>query len=217
MSYTWFWTLSCSIFLAAVTGWARFRRIAPAFYPFILFIWIGVLNEIISIVLLRFGYSDRINNNIYVLLESVLLISQLVKWNGLGRYRSIAPVIFALVCIAWLFENVFIFRIHHVSSYFRLLYSFLIVLLAIRVTTNLILTETSFILKNPVILICLGLIIYFTFKVLVEVFWLYGLSGSSRFRVNIYSIMIWINFATNLIYALAVLWIPPKQRFSMQY
>lgn len=75
--------------------------------------------------------------------------------------------------------------------------------------------EKKNILKNSIFLICAGFILYYTYKVFVGLFWLYGLNKSMEFTLNIVIIMIYINFITNLIYALAFLWMPTKHRFSL--
>jgi hypothetical protein len=64
-------------------------------------------------------------------------------------------------------------------------------------------------------LICNAFIIYFTFKILVEAFWLYGVNESVNFQAMVFDISSYINVFTNLIYALAVLWMPMKRVFTM--
>ncbi len=46
-------------------------------------------------------------------------------------------------------------------------------------------------------------------------FWLYGLRFSKEFLMNVTTILIYINLFTNLVFALAVLWMPAKHRFSL--
>jgi hypothetical protein len=217
MNYTWFLAFSFSVFIAAAIGWVRFKKIAPAFYPFIVCLSLGALNEILSTFLSYQGSSTMVNNNIYVLAESILLVTQLSRWHALGKYHQQAGIIIFLLLITWMAENILLFKLHGISSYFRLIYSAIVVLLSINVSNRLIATEKSNLLKHPVFLVCIGFIIYFTYKILVETFWLYGLGRSGSFRENVYSIMIWINLMVNLIYAFAVLWMPAKQRFTLQY
>jgi hypothetical protein len=213
MSYQWLVIFSCSIFIAAIISWVRFKRIAPAFYPFIICIWLGSLNELVSVFFENLDWPTAPNNNIYVLLEALLLTVQLSRWRP---FKGLSLLLVVLV-LAWLADTLVFGSFFRISSYFRVLYSAIIVLLAIRVNNYLILTERGRLLKHPVFLSCLGLILFFTYKILVEAFWLYGLNASSGFRENVYAIMIWINLFANLIYALAVLWMPAKQRFTIPY
>jgi hypothetical protein len=125
--------------------------------------------------------------------------------------------------LLWLWENGVQGKITYVSSLFRITYSFFIVLMSITVINKLLILDmyrplemdSRGILRNPVFLICVGAIVFFTFKVLVEIFWLYGLDHSNAFRMKLYDILIYINLVKNGIYALAVLWILPKQKYIM--
>jgi hypothetical protein len=213
MSYFWFLIFSCSIFIGATIGLVRFQKIAPAFYPVIYCIWIGSVNEILSIIFPRIGLTTAVNNNIYVLIECILIIWQLQKWGAFAHHPKIFTALIIMLSLVWTFEHWILFTIKYPQPYFRILYSFIIVLLSIHVNNRVMLFEKNRIYKNPVFLFCLGFIIYFTYKVLVEVFWLYGLHASVYFRINIYSILTWINLIANLIYAAALLWIPKKQPF----
>ena len=217
MSYTWFLIFSCSIFVAAIIGWVRFKNIAPAFHPFLYCIWIGSLNEMVSITARELRIQIDVNNNIYVLLEALLLLWQLRIWGGLGRLQRLFPTMLASVILIWIVENFILSTIYRTDSYFRLYYAVFIVILATHVNNRLIIAERGRLLHNPVFLACSGLIIYFTFKMLVEICWLYGLEFSDGYLVNVYSILIWINLIANLIYSFAILWMPAKQRFMLPY
>ena len=103
------------------------------------------------------------------------------------------------------------------NSYFAVCYSLSVVLLSIHSINSLLFKERE-ILKNPAFLICLGFVVFFTYRVVVEIFWLYGLFEESRsFRTNVWTILIYINLVCNLIYALAILWMRKKQAFTLQF
>ncbi len=103
----------------------------------------------------------------------------------------------------------------HNTSYFRVMYAFVIVLLSIQTIYTQLVLEKRNILMNSIFLICSGFIIYYTYNVIVGLFWLYGLNASIEFQISIINIMIFINCFVNLIYALAVVWMPTKHRFSL--
>ena len=213
------WTLnaifSFSILLAAIIGIIRFKNISPNYYPFIFSLWIGSLNEIVSYFLIRNSVSNALNGNIYVLIESLLISWQFKKWDAFKNNRWVFEIIIILFVTSWIIENFFISRITSFSSYFRVLYSFIIVLISVNTINELIIRERRNIMKNSVFLICTAFIIYYTYKVLVETFWIYGLNYSRGFRNNVYFILTYVNLLANLIYALAVLWMPMKQRFTL--
>ena len=204
-----------SIAFVAIIGLVRFKKIDSAYYPFLICQWIGLVNEIISIILVEHGHSNALNSNIYILTEALLFIWLFKKWGVFKSLRNLFPLIIIVLCLFWITENFIIYKIIYFSSYFRIFYSFIIVLLSIHTINGLISTERKNILKNATFLLCTAFVIYFTFKVLIEAFWLSGLNKSAVFRSRVYDILIYINLFCNLIYALAALWMPPKQRFSL--
>jgi hypothetical protein len=209
------WSLSIGI--AAIIACWRFSVIHPVFRPFIFYVWLAFANEILSIILAKVIHTNAVNSNIYVLLESLLLVWQFRKWGLFERYKIIFSGLLAVLVLAWAFENFIFSSIFRFSSWFRIFYSFIIVLLSISLLNRLILREKGFLLKNPIAMICLTFIVYYTYKILVEIFWVYGLNENSIFRSKVYFILNYINLFSNLIYALAVLWMPTKHRFTMGY
>ncbi len=217
MNYTLIVLFSFSIFIAALIGWIRFKRISPTYYPFIFCLWIGLLNEIVSFVVTNAGYQTAVNNNIYVLIEAIIIAWQFNRWGVFQLHKKLFISILIIYAATWMLENFIIGKITLIQSYFRILYSFLTVLMSVGLLNNMLFRESGNLLKNPVFLICIGFIIYFTYKVLVEAFWIYGLNSGEHFRMRVYDILAYINLLTNLIYALAVLWMPQKQKFSLPF
>lgn len=208
---------SFSIIIAAAIGWARFAKINPAYYPFLFLIWIGLLNEILGYFLIYSGHSNAINNNIYVLIESLLIAWQFEKWGLFEQSKWLYKSILSLFVLTWLIEILFIKGINLTISYFRIIYSFVIVLMSLNVINRQLLSEKKSIYKNAIFLICTIFVIYFLYKAIVGIFWLYGLGENHQFRMNVIWILIYVNLFANLMYALAVVWIPTKHRFSLPF
>lgn len=215
MNYQLSVIFSFSITIAAVIGWIRFKKINPTYYPFLICVWVGLLNEILSYIIAHTGHSTAVNNNIYVLAESLLFTWQFKNWGLFQRSKYLFVGILVSFSIFWYVESFFVPRITYITSYFRVFYSFVIILMSINIINELLIRERTNMLKSSAFLICTAFVIYYTYKVIVGVFWLYGLGGSRQFRISIVSILIYINLLTNLIYALAVLWMPTKHRFSL--
>jgi hypothetical protein len=212
-----------SILIAAIIAIVRFHKISKLYWPFILCVWIASANEVLSYVLAINGYYTSVNNNIYVLTEALLFF---MFFKNMGIFEKIPgafKIIMAGMIFLWLWENGVQGKITYVSSLFRIVYSFCIVLMSITVINKLMILDvyklpemdSRGILRNPVFLICVGAIVFFTFKMLVEIFWFYGLNHSDTFRMELYDILIYINLVVNGIYALAVLWMLPKQKYIM--
>lgn len=206
---------SFSIAIAAIIGWIRFKKINPAYYPFLYCIWLAFLSEIISYLVVRGGHSNAINSNIYMLGEALLIPWQFKNWGLFQRPKYLFPGLLILFTLLWTLESFFIKGITLNISYFKILYSFAIVLMSIQVINNQLMRERRNFLRSPIFLITAAFVFYYINAVIVGVFWLYGLQMSMRFMLKLAWILIYVNLFTNLIYALAVLWMPTKHRFSL--
>jgi hypothetical protein len=214
MNFTLIDIFSYAVAIAAVIGLVRIRHIDQVYYPFILLLWIAVANEVIGTILIATIHTNAINSNLYVLLESLLLV---IFFNRLQLFprKSIFYFFLFTFAAAWIVENLLIFRITTFHSYFRVLYSFITVLMSIHMINKLLTAEQRGLARNSVFLVMIGFIIYFTYKALVEIFWIYGLNSSTAFRIDVYRIMVFVNLTVNIIFALAVLWIPRKRVYTL--
>jgi hypothetical protein len=214
-----FWlnaSFSLSVGLGAIIGWVRFRKTDPAFFPFLLLLSLGLLNELVSIVVMYAGKPNALNYNLFALAEAMLVLWQFSRWGlfkGRRQFFYLLQIIIVAGCAAeWiLYSNGRIYNSHFIIGY-----SLLIVLMSILMINRLLFSVTDPLLREPVFLICTGFCIYFSYTVLVEAFWLYGLNHSKHFRLGIYDILSYINLFTNLLYAYALLWIPLKRQYIMQ-
>ena len=215
MKYGIYELLSLSILIAAVISIFRFKKSDSSYFPFLLLLWIGSANEILSVVLIHFHYHTAVNNNIYVLFESVLI---LVLFRSLGttlRNRTVFRLVVLSYVVIWVFENFLVGSITTISSYFRIYYSFVTVMLSINTINYTVFYERKSLVREPVFLICVCFISFFIYKILVESFWLYGLYNSTQFRNQVYTILVYLNLLVNLVFALVTLWIPRKQEYIL--
>jgi hypothetical protein len=213
MNYYLYVGFNLSIFIAGIIGLVRFSRIDPAYYPFLFCLWIGCLNEVLSVVLIANGGKTLVNNNFYVLIESLM-----ITWFFYKKRLFKKPPLFAVLILSfivfWITETL-IRGITSNSTYFRIFYSFAIVIMSIHMVNEIIFTEKK-LTRNSVFLLCVCFIVYFTYKALLQAFVLYGVSRSS-FLLHIYVLLIYVNLGVNLVYALAVLWMPRKMKFIQPY
>jgi hypothetical protein len=206
---------SLNILIAAIIGGVRYKHVHHNYYPLLYFFWLGGVNEILGILLMMAGVNIAVNGNIYILLEGTL-----ITWyfKQIGLFKRVPALFYCILTafgVAWVFEN-FVFRsITQVDIYFRIFYSFIIVLMSIHAINNIIISSKKGLLKNASFLVCIGFIAYYTYKVIVEAFWIYGLSSSLQFQMVIFDILIYINVVVNFIYALAALWMPKRQAFTL--
>ncbi|MEI6265298.1 MAG: hypothetical protein WCP74_09325 [Sphingobacteriia bacterium] len=216
MNYFILRILSFSVGIGALLSLIRWKHIHPKDYFFIAYLWAGTFNEIISTITIKLYRTNAIPSNIYELVASILLVCQFNNWQLFGSNKQICKWIIGGLSIFWLWENFVHGSIFQFGPYYRISFSFMIVLMAIHMINLLILQQEIAISKNHVFLICFSFVLFFTTKILVEIFYLYGLNGSKDFKKFIYDIISYINLLTNILYAIAILWIPKKRTFTWQ-
>lgn len=207
---------SLTVGIGALIGWIRIRKTDPAFNPFLWLLLLGFLHELSSLIIVERGYSNALTYNLFTIAEAMLICYQFYKWGLFEQRQKLYCLIQILFAAGWLTELLLRQGLETYFSYFIIGYSTLIVFMAINVLNNVLFKEPGLMLFEPEFLICMGLIVYFTYTILVEVFWFYGLNKSSIFRIRIYELFGYINLFTNLVFAFATLWIPMKRRYIMQ-
>lgn len=217
MQFTIYDLCSFSIAIAAVIAMVRYQRIYPGFRPFLFVCWASLITETVCYFLIYHRNYTFIPYGIYSLTES-LLIAWLFREMGIFERR---PGLFTLLIIAyplaWLTEIIFFEGLNRTMTWFRLGHSFIVVVLSILLLSKELSVQRTFLLKSPIFLICVGFLIYYTFAVIAGVFELYGYGGSMIFRSQVQGIMICTNVIVNLIYALAILCMPHRLRYSLPY
>jgi hypothetical protein len=217
LSYTTTLILGFSGFIAAIIGAIKFSQIQNVYRPFIYIIWIGCIADILSIY---FAYTYRNNlavGAIYRLCESLFLLWFFNRLNVFKGHNKVMYLLISIFITIWMADNFLSSHINlRITYYFDMVYALSIVLLSISAINDLLFTEKE-LLKNPTFLICTGLIIYFTYKVIERLFGLFGLKNSMDFRLSVQTILMIVNCLTNLIYALAVVWMRKRQPFKFQF
>ena len=206
---------SFSIGIGAIIGLVRFKKINPAYYPFIYCVWIAFFNEILGYVIIRNHGSNAINNNIYALAESLLIVWFFKKLNLFRNREYLFPLTLSVFFLAWLSEIIFGIGIQHTVSYYRVFYAFIIVLMSGAILNIQLMKERKNFLKNSIFIIGMSFLIYFTYRIITIIFILYVPNLNTPFAVNLFTIFIYVNLFINLVYALAILWMPTKHRFSL--
>ncbi len=216
MEFYYEMALNLCILIPAIIGLVRFTKISKGYYPFVYCIWIGLVNEIVSCSLALNGHYNIVNGNIYMLLESLLLLWQFKNW-GLFKSRPVLiPMMTATLIIGWVLETLIFFKITaHYSSNFQIGYSFLISLMSISILNKLIVTERKNLLKNATFILCIAFVMYYTFSVLSESFWIYGIGENPDIALKMQTISTVTNFISILLYSVAILWMPSKQKFIL--
>lgn len=216
MSFTLVVIFSFSVLIPGMIALFRVKNIDSVYYPVLFCIWLGCLNEFLSfsLVINRFRYQSVINNNIYALFEAILITAYFENVNLFQRKWMFRSIIAAFL-LTWIADNVFFHPVTVNNTNFKVFYSIAIVFMSINIINKIIFSYKRYIPKDATFILCITFIIYFTYQALIQTFFFYGLKRNSNFLMAIYTIMIYINLGTNLLYTLAVLWMPKRARFIL--
>lgn len=213
MSRTEAFLLSQSILIPLIIGLIRYRNIPMSYRPFIYLLFIGFTNEMISYFFF-YNISNAVPTNIYFLCEFLLFTIQFRLWKNILKrnwaYRSILIGMLSL----WVVENLILGKIGTFNPTFQIGYSFVLVLLAINQVNWLVVNERGKLTTNAIFIISVAVMIFFSYKVLTEVFYYYATDGI--IRKNIFTIEVYLNVVYNIMLAIAILCIPRKINFTRQ-
>jgi hypothetical protein len=209
--------LSYSILPAALIGLFRFKTALHTYRPFIFFTWLALGNEIVSFFVVKRFHSNVVNSNIYVLAEFIILLLQFRQW-GVERRRNTKFIVLLILLVSvWVADNLILHPITQFNSFYRVCYSFVLVFMSVDEMNHLLVKARKNIWQNARFLICISILFYYTYKAIFEIFFVINLQTSDYFQNNLFTILIFVNLFANLIYALASLWIPTRQTFTLPY
>lgn len=202
--------LSLSIVAPVIVGMVRYRSIPVSYHPLIYLLLIGLGNELVCY---QFFYnsSNAVPVNIYFLLEFLLFAWLFRNWKNILRNTVLFREIVAAMVLMWFTENILLGNITVFSPFFQVSYSLLLVLLAVNQLNWLVVNEKGRIITNAIFIICIAVIIFFSYKVLTEVFYYYAPIQS--IKNDIFVIQAYLNVGYNLLLTIALLCIPPKRNF----
>lgn len=214
MNFYLFAIFSYSILIAAGLGLYRLKKINTDYYPFIIYTILASFNEIYSyIIVTQYGLSNNANNNIYTLLEALIITWQFLRWGFFTRKNWLYYFLQSLFLTIWLFDLYWFAGLFSLFHHYRIYYAIVLVLICLASVNRLVFDNTQSLFKSTRFLVCAAFIILYTFKVITEAFWLYGLKHSDIFLFKVYGLFAYLNLIINLLFILAVLWIPKKPRF----
>ena len=213
--------LSQSILIAFIIGIVRYRKIDPAYYPFLYYTGAAVLMEILARIFTLYERPDwhLPALRVYSFVEFCLFTWLFHNWGLFNRRKAVFFSLLGIFFILWIISSFFIHDLNEQNFSFLVLYSFALIFFSVNTFNKVVVHERGNIFRNPKFLICLGIIIFYTFFTLVNVTSLsvFKQNVSRSFRVNLQQINVYTNFLVNLLYAVAILWIPRKQNFTTPF
>lgn len=213
--------LSLSSCIAGMIAIIRFSQIDKIYRLFLFVVWLSCINDIAFSLITSYGTAGMWNSinmmgNIYSLVSVLLIVVLLKKFNAFKKIESIYPIILVVILGLWILGIFTSDKTWGRYMYFQIGSSLIIVFLAINSANGLIFSIRRRIITHPVFIFSISFIIYYTYNIIVEIFWLYGLTASLSFLKSVVSIIIYIQFITNLLNAVAILLMPKKEPYSIE-
>jgi hypothetical protein len=203
--------LSLVVLFPCISGLIRWKKIRQMYRPFIILVTVAAMTEVLNYIIIEVlkGNNNSIIN-IYSLAEWTLLIAQFYYWRYYSHTRRWYPYIGLACVIVWIVENLIIGNISHIGPVFRISSAFIMVTLSINEINYVIINESRNLLKNARFLICAGFLVYFLYQVLLEGVIYVTAKGDSPTANKIINLFSYINAFVNIIYGIAVWYIPKK-------
>lgn len=213
--------LSLSIVFAFVIGIVRFRKVDPTYYPFLYYVALAFTVEIIHRILFVNNHKNLQAPliHVYSYIEFCLFAWLFHNWGLFNRRKDVFLGILGAFFVCWCISSFYIHGFKVMNSSFLTLSSFALIFFSVNTFNRVVVHERGNIFRSPKFLICLGVIIFYTFFVLINVTALsmFRQTVSVGFRSSLHQINVYSNFLVNLLYAVAVLWIPRKQPFTTPF
>jgi hypothetical protein len=208
-----FLLLQFSALMPLSAALVRIRKIDPSYYPFLLWIFLGLVNESLNFILIKLVGSNAVSFNIFHIIEALLITYQLMVWGFLKSRPSYLYWVSVAFVITWTVENLLFNKIFEFSPFFRIFYAFALVLIIVN-EIFYIARETSNLFTNAKFIICTGLILLFVYQILFE-----GalMVSTTKSTINyIISIFIFMNASLNAIYAWGILVMKKKSNMTLE-
>jgi len=211
MTATATFLLSLSVLFPFLTGLLRWRIISRRYYPLFILFSLALLVELVT----RYAVTSKNSgwipvNNLYVLIESILIPLQFIVWGYMYKKLNAFYLITGILVLGWVTEHLILGDITRLHPYFRMFYSLMIVLLSINTINYLVIQEERNLVMHPIFIICTGFIIFFTYQLVYESIYniVSDLKSIDTSKLNTaFSI---INAVCNILYGIAFLLVPAR-------
>ena len=206
--------LSLTVAFPAIAGLIRIRKIERIYYPFLIYIFVSLANELlVGLAVDPLNRAARtLNWNLFNLFEATIFILQFYYWRVFDKYKKGVFVLLVLVLIGWLAENFIFSSIYKFNPVFLIAYSFILVLLSVQTINHIIVHQNRTILtRNAMFIICVAVAIFFTYNIFVFTLQAKGIAKTNKeLMTEVFEIRVYINAFTNLLFGLAICFMPEK-------
>lgn len=205
------------VIVPALIGFVRYKKIDKTFRPFIFLLFAGALSECAGyFFFMRLHVTNAPQSKIYSLIECIIILVLFHAWGFLKQRKFWFYLLLSICIIFWFIESIIFLGIKDFTPFFRIFYSFIIVLISINQINYVIIRNTTRnLFKNAKFLICIGFVIFFIYQILYEAAYYVSVNTKNDYMVtsDVISLFSYINTFVNLIYFVAVFFIPQREDF----
>lgn len=209
--------LSITILIPAIIGLYRYQIIDKRYRPFVWICCILSFNELLMFVLIQMQVYTFTSYNLALPVLLTLYLFQYKRWGLFAGKEYWLAALFFMLMFTWVADHFLIdgYRLNKRTYYFRVAYSLTLVMLSVHTINRLIVSERKSLLHNSCFLICISLVVYYTYRIIVDAFSLKDMSHEFLLQLGDFNRYLLVSL--NLIFALSALWIPRKKNYTIQF
>lgn len=193
-----------------------------SYYPFIYNLFIVLMVEIIIGAQRNATVVTKITN-IFSLADFCLFAWLFHNWGLFNFNKKRFITIIVSAAALWIYITFILGSFSKINNLFLLIYSFMLIFFSVTTFNKIVVQQRTNILTNARFWICIGIIIFYSFFIVTRATDLSTeslkhltsvLKNKHSFRNNLQTINDYSNIFVNLLYAVAVIWIPRKKNTS---
>ena len=207
MSEKTLFLFSLSILLPILVFWIRWQRSWRSYWPLMCLFLLGLVGEWLVWKAIQTNQSWLPFNNLYILADSLLIPIQFAVW-GFIAFRNILFLIVLPLLLTWTWLHLISGSLADFVPYYRIAYSFLILLLGIYSINFLIVRSHQSLLTLPVFLITVGFLLFYAYQLLYESAYALAIRIDLYWSAWLNQCFALINFVCNIVYGIAGLRLP---------
>ena len=205
---------SLVVLIPLIIGLIRYRKMERSYQLIVLLMLMYLINETNNFLSIKLFKTNAINFNIFSLIEGLFIFYIFHLWGFLRKQKRLFILLQVGITLLWIIENLVFLKITEFSPYYRLVYSFIIVLLSVNQINYLIIHNSKNLLRNAQFLICITFLIFFMYQIVYEVAYVirHISPDYKTFGRTILSLFVDMNIIVNLLFAVAIFFIPEKEK-----
>jgi hypothetical protein len=190
-------------------GMIRWKKIDPSYKPFIILLGMGLINETINYILIKYRETNVIPFNVFQIVECLVILYQFRVWGFFRKNYYFYCAAGAFVTF-WFIQNVVFKGIFAFYPYFRVFYAFTIVIIILN-RIIYVANENTNVLRNARFIISTGMIIFFIYQIVFEGALIVNKRDDNEIFIKLFGFM---DIFMNIIYAWAMYIAPGKRAFA---